>query len=166
MEQAPFPDTQRAAALKAATGDAEAMAEVGRNYMTGEHGFPLDTNKAREAFETSAQKGSAAGLFYVGLLAYSEGDTKKACGLFAQSAGRGHSGGMREYGECQLRGSGGTTKDATAAAESFRRSIANGGIEAYVSLARLYSFGEGVPRDPEEAARLLQRHASLSAGRR
>lgn len=146
--------------------DPDALAELGRSHMTG---HPRDPAKAREMFELAAQKGSAAGLFYLGLLAYEgrEGvpDIKGACGLFAQSAARGHPGGLREYGECQLQGAGGVARDAHAAAGSFRQSIANGGVQAYESLARLYAAGEGVPRDPAEAARLLQKRDSLRSGR-
>ena len=139
--------------------DPDALAELGRVYLAGEPG------KAREMFELAAQRGSGAGLFYLGLLAY-EGreaapDIKEACGLFAQSAARNHPGGLREYGECQLRGAGGVAKDASAAAGSFSKSIASGGVQAYESLARLYAAGEGVPRDPAEAARLRQKRDLL-----
>lgn len=148
---------------------ADAVAELGRNYMTGASGYPLDPGKAREMFEFAAQKGSGAGLFYLGLLAY-EGngrapDVKEACGLFAQSAARNHPAGLREYGECQLQGAGGVAKDPRAAADSFRASIANGGVQAYESLARLHGSGEGVPKDPAEQARLLQKRDALRAGR-
>ena len=146
--------------------DPDALAELGRRHMSG---HPRDPAKAREMFELAAQKGSGAGLFYLGLLAYEgrEGapDIREACGLFAQSAARGNPGGLREHGECQLRGAGGVARDAGAAAGSFRQSIANGGVQAYESLARLYATGEGVPRDPAEAARLLQKRDSLRSGR-
>jgi uncharacterized protein len=105
-------------------------------------------------------------LFYLGLLAYGDGqpaELKQACGLFLQSASTGHPGGMREYGECQLRGSGSVRKDPGAAADWFRKSIAHGGVEAYVSLARLYKEGQGVPQDEAEAGRLLEKHAGLAA---
>ena len=150
---------------RALAGDPDAIAEVGRNYMTGASGYPLDAGKARDMFEFAAQKGSGAGLFYLGLLAYegqgSAPDIRQACGLFAQSAARKHPGGLREYGECQLQGVGGVAKDPRAAAESFRASIANGGVQAYESLARLYDSGEGIARDPQEAARLRQRRDVL-----
>jgi len=150
-------------------GDPDAIAEAGRDFMTGENGRPLDPVRARELFDRAAQKGSGAGLFYLGLLSY-EGhergpDRKEACALFALSAARRHPGGLREYGECQLQGAGGVAKDPRAAADSFRASIANGGVEAYESLARLYGSGEGVPRDPQEQARLLQKREALRAGR-
>jgi TPR repeat protein len=144
------------------------VAEIGRHYMTGTSGFPIDVSKAREFFETAAQKGSGAGLFYLGLVAYEGGqqsDLKQACGLFAQSAARNHPGGLREYGECQLRGTGGMPKNSRDAAIAFRASIANGGVEAYVSLAKLYELGDGVQKDPQEAARLLAKHAALVAHR-
>jgi TPR repeat protein len=154
---------------KALRGDPDSVAELGRNYMTGASGYPLDAGKAREMFEFAAQRGSGAGLFYLGLLAY-EGhgrapDIGQACGLFAQSAARGHPGGLREYGECQLQGAGGVARDPRAAADSFRASIASGGVEAYESLARLYASGEGVARNPQEEARLLKKRAALRAGR-
>jgi TPR repeat protein len=154
---------------KALQGDPDSVAELGRNYMTGASGYPLDAGKAREMFEFAAQRGSGAGLFYLGLLAY-EGrgrapDIKQACGLFAQSGARGHPGGLREYGECQLQGVGGVAKDPRAAADSFRASIAGGGVEAYESLARLYASGEGVARNAQEAARLLQKRDALREGR-
>jgi hypothetical protein len=38
-------------------------------------------------------------------------------------------------------------------------------VQAYESLARLYGSGEGVPKDPEEQARLLQKREALRAGR-
>jgi TPR repeat protein len=145
--------------------DPDTIAETGRAYMTGASGYPRDSARAREMFEAAAQKGSGAGLLYLGLLAYEESDLKAACGLFAQSALRGHPGGLREYGECQLQGAGGVAKDPRAAARSFKASIANGGVQAYESLARLYGSGEGVPKDPDEKARLLQKHAALRAGR-
>jgi hypothetical protein len=137
--------------------------------MTGAAGYPVDARKARDMFEFAAQKGSGAGLFYLGLLAYeghgSAPDLRQACGLFAQSAARRHPGGLREYGECQLQGVGGVARDPRAAAESFRASIANGGVQAYESLARLHMSGEGVAKDPQEAARLRQRLEALRAGR-
>jgi TPR repeat protein len=153
----------------AVEADPDAVAEQGRTYMTGASGHPVDPAKARQMFEAAAQKGSGAGLFYLGLLAF-EGDGRapdlaQACGLFRQSSERNHPGGLREYGECQLRGLGGVKRDPAAAAESFRKSIAHGGIQAHESLARLYLAGEGVPRDPAEAARLMQRYAALRSGR-
>jgi len=153
----------------AAEADPDAVAEQGRYYMSGASGVPPDPARARQLFEVAAQKGSGAGLFYLGLLAF-EGDggapdLAQACGLFRQSSGRNHPGGLREYGECQLRGLGGVRRDPAAAAESFGRSIAHGGIQAHESLARLYLAGEGVPRDPAEAARLMQRYAALQSGR-
>jgi len=107
-------------AERALRGEPDAIAEVGRNYMTGASGYPIDAAKARDMFEFAAQKGSGAGLFYLGLLAY-EGhggapDIKEACGLFAQSAARRHPGGLREYGECQIQGVGGVARDPRAAA--------------------------------------------------
>jgi len=162
-------DPQLRIAARALGGDPDAVAEIGRNYMTGASGYPIDEGKAREMFEFAAQRGSGAGLFYLGLLAY-EGsgrspDTKEACGLFAQSGARGHPGGLREFGECQLQGMGGVTKDARAAADSFRASIAKGGVEAYGSLARLYVSGEGAEKNPQEGARLLRQRDALR-GRR
>lgn len=149
--------------------DPDAVAEQGRQYMTGASGYPRDPARAREMFELAAQKGSGAGLFYLGLSAYEgngrEPDIKEACGLFAQSAARGHPGGLREYGECQLRGAGGIAKDPRAAAESFKASIGRGGVEAHESLARLYGSGEGVDRNPAEQARLLQKRDALRAAR-
>ena len=53
---------------KALRGDPDSVAELGRNYMTGASGYPLDAGKAREMFEFAAQRGSGAGLFYLGLL--------------------------------------------------------------------------------------------------
>jgi TPR repeat protein len=144
------------------------VAEMGRHYMTGTSGYPKDPAKARELFEAAAQKGSGAGLFYLGLLAYEGGqqaDLRQACGLFAQSATRNHPGGLRELGECHLRGTGGLPKDAGAAAAAFKASIANGGEQAYASLARLYALGEGVPKDPAEAQRLLAQHAARVSNR-
>ncbi len=165
----PSTDAQAERTKSAAAGDPDSVAEIGRNYMTGAFGYPLDAAKGREMFESAAQRGSAAGLFYLGLLAYegdgSVPDLKRACGLFSQSADRGHPGGLREYGECQRQGVGAMARDPRAAAESFRKSIANGGVQAYESLAQLYVSGEGVPRDPEEAARLRKMHDSLRAGR-
>ena len=158
-------DPHPAGQATASVVDPDAIAEVGRSYMTGASGFPRDPARARELFEAAAQKGSGAGLLYLGLLAYAEADFKAACGLFAQSAARGHPGGLREYGECQIQGIGGLAKDPRAAAHSFRASIANGGVQAYESLARLYGSGEGVPQDPEEQARLLQKREALRAGR-
>ena len=149
--------------------DPDGLAELGRSHMTGAPGTPVDRARARQLFEVAAQKGSGAGLFYLGLFAY-EGedgapDVKEACALFRQSAARGHPGGLREYGECQLRGTGGVAQDVAAAAESFRQSIAHGGVQAHELLARLYDSGEGVPKDPAEAARLRERSSSLRSGR-
>jgi TPR repeat protein len=162
-------DPQAQIAARALGGDPDAVAEIGRNYMTGASGYPIDEGKAREMFEFAAQRGSGAGLFYLGLLAYEASgrrpDIKEACGLFAQSAARGHPGGLREYGECQLAGTGGVTKDPRAAADSFRASIARGGVEAYGSLARQYASGEGVEKNPQEEVRLLRQRDALRGHR-
>jgi TPR repeat protein len=162
-------DSKAALTARALKGDPDSIAELGRNYMTGASGYPLDAGKAREMFEFAAQRGSGAGLFYLGLLAYGgqagAPDVKEACGLFAQSAARGHPGGLREYGECQLRGIGGIAKDPRSAADLFKASIAKGGVQAYESLARLYGSGEGVAKDPLEQARLLQKRDALRASR-
>ena len=157
-------DPRPAGQATASVADPDAIAEAGRSYMTGASGYSPDPARARELFEAAAQKGSGAGLLYLGLLAYAEADFKAACGLFAQSAARGHPGGLREYGECQLQGTGGVARDPRAAADAFRASIAKGGVEAYESLARLYGSGEGVPKDPAEQARLLQKRESLRSG--
>lgn len=161
------PEPPSAAVASAVAVDADALAEQGRTYMTGALGLPRDPAKARELFEAAAQKGSGPGLFYLGLAAYEGGrasDLKEACGLFAQSAGRGHAGALREHGECLARGTGGTPTDPAAAAEAFRKSIALGGVEAYVSLARLYERGDGVTKDREEAAGLMRKHREALAG--
>lgn len=145
---------------ESAEADAESLAQTGRDLMMGRGGLAPDAAKARALFEKAARKGSGAAYFYWGLLANEPGtraDVEEACGLFAQSAALNHPEGLRAYGECRFNGVDGTARDPGAAAELFRQSISRGGVQAYASLARLYTSGEGVPKDPAEAARLMQK---------
>lgn len=147
---------------------ADALAEEGRNFMSGAAGLPRDPARARQHFEQAAQKGSGAGLLYLGLLSVSGDDgpqnLREGCALFGLSAGRGHPGGLREYGNCHLHGLGGVERDAAGAARLYRQSIEHGGILAHAPLATLYRHGIGVKKDPEESARLLRAGAAKGCG--
>ncbi len=147
---------------------ADALAEEGRNFMTGAAGSPRDPARARQRFEQAAQKGSGAGLLYLGLLEVSGDDglqnLREGCALFRLSAGRGHPGGLREYGNCHLHGLGGVDRDAVAAARLYRQSIEHGGVLAHAPLAMLYRHGIGVNKNPEESARLLRAGAGKGCG--
>jgi WD40 repeat protein/TPR repeat protein len=134
-------------------GNAQAMLEMGKLYMTGE-GLARDPEKAVAWLEKSADTGSDAAMFYLGrIYLYGigiPGNYNKAYQWFKRGSDAGNFSALNGLGALYSNGYG-VSQDLSKAFDAFQRSAAAGNVLAMYNLAKSYDAGEGVTQDSSKA---------------
>lgn len=142
-------------------GHPEGMGRLARAYRLG-HGVQKDYAMALKLYEKAVAAGYSAGKVGIGhmyrLGSGVEKDEAKACALYLSAAGQGVPGGMYYYGRCLEYGSGGMSSDPVEAELWYRKALNSDKdyCYAYIGLARLFTRGEGVGKNLEEAAKIYK----------
>ena len=100
----------------------------------------------------AADNGDEKSLYWLGFLAYENGDYKDALEYFKKSARGGETASMVWVGSLYRSGKG-CAKDYAKAMLWYKRAADKGNPEAMNNLSMMYAAGDGVPRNQEEAAK-------------
>ncbi len=138
----------------AALGDAKAMYNIARLYVTGE-GVEVNYETAAAWFLKSAQAGETAAMFTVGIM-YAGGtgfaqDGAAAVEWLQKAADAGKTEAMYYLGLIYVGGEGVPT-DCALAMEWFQKAAAAGHVGALYDIGLMYYNGEGVEQDYLQAA--------------
>jgi len=177
-QAAAFRHYQRAADL----GNVEAQATLGLAYERGWAGVPRDIGRAVSWYEKAAQQGHAGAELNLGLL-YEKGDgvpkdPARARSLIEAAAKQGLAPAQRKLAELQQgkKSVPGTdlweegkkrylAGDHPAAAQLILKAAQAGNPDAQNEIGYLYEAGDGVPKNPGEAAKWYQAGAAQGHAR-
>lgn len=157
----------------AATGDGDAMNNIGLMYAAG-RGVKPNFTKAMEWFQKGAAAGSGRAMYSIGLH-YVTGlglkkDHPKALAWFRKSAAAGYGRAMFEIGWLYTIGVGVEKNPAKAkswfskAMQRYRNASAVGDRSAMCHIGDLYSHGFGMPRNPAKAMKWYHKAAAVGSG--
>lgn len=147
---------------QAKKGHPGSLCTIGHRYLHGYHGFKENKHKAFKLFAKAAKTGYAEALFELGRCYYNgygtAQDYKKALELFLEAYEKnydGYSDGLMYsmIGNCYYYGRG-TAQDYTEAVKWHKLGSEYGVYDSHLVLASCYVNGDGVEKDPIEAARL------------
>ncbi len=139
--------------------DGAAMALIGEIYAQG-LAVKRDPEEAAHWDKLAGDRGNREGAFAYGMaLLKGEGvakDEAAAKSYFEKAAAAGHPGALYNLGVLALAAE---PKDFKSAADDFRKSADGGDLDALFALAALFRAGEGVQKNPDEAAALFKQAA-------
>jgi localization factor PodJL len=137
----------------AATGDANALFEVGTRFTEG-RGVTADLSEAAKWYKLAADKGSAPAQYrYANLLEKGTGvprDLAQALVYYRQAADAGNASAMHNLAVLYASGATGQP-DYAAAVDMFSRAADLGVADSQFNLAILYARGNGVRQDLEQS---------------
>jgi localization factor PodJL len=145
--------TPKALADAAASGDPQALFEIGARYTDG-RGVTVDMKEAARWYQLSADRGLAPAQYRLGSL-YEKGngvdrDVKKAIGLYTQAANAGNASAMHNLAVLYASGAEGAP-NYKAAVEWFTKASNLGVTDSQFNLAILHARGNGTPQNLDES---------------
>ncbi len=160
-------DVDRAVTLykqAADEGDLRAMVSLAQLHESGT-GVPQDMTRALDLYERAAAGGSFDAMINLAVTLF-EGqivpkDEARAISLLQQAADGGSAKATFNLGVLAQDGAAGVPAQALG---YFQKAAQNGEYQGYLAAAILLDEGRGIPRDPQEAARMLLRGAAEDNG--
>jgi TPR repeat protein len=142
-------------------GYGPAQLTLGKMYLTGSSGVPIDAEEGARWFRMAMEGGDReAELAYATMLATGNGvprDDEAARAIFERAAERGDPGAQWSLGVLHEEGRGGLVKDLREAMKWWRKAAKQGHALSQAKLGVAYVKGEGVRRD------LVEGYAWLAA---
>ena len=139
---------------------AEAQGYAGLCRYYDEADYPNGKRESYEWFSASAEKGSAVGLFGLGLCCkHGYGvakDEAKMVDYYRQAADMGFAKAQVNLGACYEEGRGGLTANFETAADLYAKAADQGSSLGQIYLAQLYYYGKGVTADKVRAKELAE----------
>jgi len=141
---------------------ADALCQLGENYLNGKSGYPKDYNKAVHWFRKAADKGFAKAQNWLGRC-YQEGwgvskNDSEAVKCFRKAADQGDASGQYNLGYCYEHGNG-VEQSYSKAVEWYRKSADQGLAWAQYNLGYCYEHGKGVMSDRNKAIQWYRKAA-------
>ncbi|HEV7670883.1 MAG TPA: secretin and TonB N-terminal domain-containing protein [Thermoanaerobaculia bacterium] len=163
VAQEKTPKTLAELRAAAKSGEPQALLDLADELAFGAGSTPEREAEAALWYRRAAEKGSADGQHYLGLLLWGgqgvEKNQAEAVQWFRRAADQGQKSSQYWLASAYEFGQGGLDLDAAEAAKWYRRAADQGQPEAQSSLGEMYAAGSGVPQDDAEAVRWFRKAA-------